>query len=201
MPEVAIGELTGGRPAGVSTGTGYRLDRDGVHFARGVLGDLASTNFVSGADGDGWRLRPDGSGELNSITVNLANVRGTLTASHIDSDVRNVQVLYSRTLDLRSVNFPSTTTITLADDLRNYSVLEFATRNARSGIYYNLSCPVGSIPSSGTIWLGCIATNTNGHAMWLFVGAPSGSTRSLRLGSARQIDVGWVFEIIGVKNP
>ena len=99
MPDVASGELTGGAAAGLSTGLGYRFDRDGVHFAKGILGDFQSVNFVSGSQG--WILREDGSGEMNDITVNFGRVRGTLTADHIDADVRNWYALRTS-----SVNIP-----------------------------------------------------------------------------------------------
>ena len=65
--------------------SGYRLDRSGVEFARGVQGDLRSVNYSQQAGSEaGWLLRADGTVFINS----------TAFIGRIVSDVFNAVPIY-----------------------------------------------------------------------------------------------------------
>ena len=190
MPDIAEGRLAGGRVAGVSSGSGYRLDREGVHFARGVLGDLASTNFTTGADGTGWRFRADGSAELDA-----AAIRGTLSAEHIDADVRNWELITdARDLAPISVTVPN---------LTSYHSLYFVVTVRGVGTlasvdwWTHATIAVSDIPSSGDrgtlgLWTG-----------WYMILNRSGNTVSgtrwvpVRNGGEAM----YLEEVWGLRNP
>ena len=159
MPDVASGSTSGAVSSGLSGDRGYRLDRNGAHFAKGVIGDLQSTNYAGGSRG--WRLGADGSGEMNDITVNLARVRGTISAEHVSSDVRNW-------VPMRTAS--ATINITTTGDGPSFNLLRSA--SGFSSIFFigtlrgsSLSTfvPIGSISSFASIfgWEGGVAQLLN----------------------------------------
>ena len=119
-----------------SAGTGFFINRDGTFaFYGGTFrGDLQSDNFngVIGDDGSitgigslGWYL-----GRNGAMVLDLANVRGTLTADHIAADVRN----WDGPLWNGSLNDSGSGTATLAADASDYTWLYFV-GGARGGSF------------------------------------------------------------------
>ena len=83
---VALSDPSGSRAAGIMTGDFQSFDY--VKEVRNAKGEITT-------QGKGWKLGRDGTQDIaaayirGSLTTDLANVRGTLDAGHIDSDVQN----------------------------------------------------------------------------------------------------------------
>ena len=83
---VALSDPSGSRAAGIMTGDFQSFD-----FVKEVRNNDGTVKTAH----KGWRLGRDGKAELSAadirgpLTADLANVRGTLSAAHIDADVRN----------------------------------------------------------------------------------------------------------------
>ena len=136
--------------------SGYRLNRAGVEFAAGVLGDLRSVNYdasVARASRVGWFLGSDGSAEFAA-----ASIRGRLTAQQID-----------------------TTGLTVAADIPNDFITEAMIRSGAvtavkiaDGAVTANKVAAGSI-TADKLAAGVLTVGTN--TQWLFAsGAPSAST-------------------------
>ena len=63
-------------------------DINGPRSEAVITGDFRSRSFSAGRSG--WIMRADGTAEFDA-----ASIRGVLTADHIDSDVRNWELLFS----------------------------------------------------------------------------------------------------------
>ena len=182
---------------------GYRLDRRGVDFASGILGDLASVNFVSGSRG--WILRSDGSGEMNSLVVNLANVRGTLTADHLAGDIRNWFLLRSATAtipiahDSRTQTGPS---FTLLKNVSSYDTIFFVGQLA--GINFSTFVSRSSLSSLRIIatWDRIRRRIIRDQTLSLSLAVRlSGTTMSTQTGADDAGGTAFIYEVWGLLNP
>ena len=148
---------------------GNNLVGDSVRFTR--------TGFVKWYSwtGSQWNVLVDFIGAetivglqavFHSLTVNLANVTGTLTAAHISSDVRNAKILATRSGDgTRIVN--AWTEIGLNSDIRNFDAVLLTGLGDDRSSWGSASreikvdrIPIGTASASGSVaWISVTTTS------------------------------------------
>jgi len=90
---IGAGEITGDKVA-VKTLTGNNI-ADGEINSVNIAATLQSTDYTSGENGTGWRIFKGLPGTPSEMEIDAAYIRGTLSADHIDSNVRNYVEVYS----------------------------------------------------------------------------------------------------------
>ena len=178
--------------------------RKGDIFDLTVNNIIESVNYVP--DTSGWRILRDGSAEFDAAVI-----RGTLSAEHIDSDVRNVEVLYASSAGLRISN-SSTTSFNLGSniDLSDYDsitgTLEGYRQNSPGNLFTPFSMPVrrmfngtsSDIPSNRG-WVSLFGTGEEGSVQ---VRCWKNAANTIIYMRGRDGDDDCrVFTIVGVKNP
>ena len=165
-----------------------------------VGGIIQSTNYTSGSSGRGWRIQWDG-----TAVFDAASIRGTISADHIDADVRNWERLWTgiiQTSDTVTRSFSLPKSIT-DFDLLYIEGLKSVVTNQWRGI--SLVAQVSRIITGTNPY----APGSTGYVWTHLVGGPSSHRGSVVLSRQGRIlyarsfgnDVFWVTRIWGVHNP
>ena len=112
---------------------GWRLNKNGnAEFNDAVFrGDIESNNYLQGARG--WRIGQDGFAEFDA-----SSIRGTLTAEHIDSDVRNVEVIWNQPNGVTLNDHTVITSFNLTSSMLDFTYID--------GVALNLGGDQGTAP-------------------------------------------------------
>ena len=177
-----------------------RIERGNI-FDLNVGNVLQSDNYTGGEDGEGWLIN-----RLGQMVINAADVRGTLSADHIDSDVQNVRVLFNedsgKAVQSGSVPFGLNDVISnytyltgAADNLGNYHAA-FSIAVAKitvhpSGIPETSS--ILSIPHSGA------ADGTDSGNIKIWIRETDATT--IYMAPFDTDDAARIYDLVGVRNP
>ena len=148
--------------------------------------DIISLSATKITGGQAW---------LNTLTVDLVNVTGTLAASHIDADVRNVQVLSTTSTTVGDTDV----TINLNQSLTGFSYLEFVVDVV--GISFVGACLIANLPEDVAVPIPSAGPSIRGIRV-----ATPGSTRiNVRNATGPAFFEGAdpirIRRVIGVKDP
>ena len=200
---------------------GFLFVRDGTSQipASSVIGVLKSSNYNGQDDPSsaassqigtvGWMLNKNG-----KMVVDLARVCGTLSADHIDSDVRNVRVLWrGRSFVVNTTVESSGKLFSIDEDIDNFDYLELSVVLHPSGLAGFIIIDLDRIPSGTTPYVSGTSFTTRDSTVnaFSFVGAnvaATGMLARIRRISSRQIRLwvedarlgGFVYKIIGVRE-
>ena len=213
--EIAVGGVNGTRIAQGSIETrhlgaeivtaGKILLGDGFIIGTGGKISIDKSGFtVTVADNSlvlsntGLKVNIAGSGVLG-LTNGGLDIIGTITADHIDSDVRNVGVLYQNNSGVQ-VNNSNTSILTLTGDLDDYDAIEFVIRITNLGAYGITAIPRTAIPTSGHKFCAFSAGRGDNQNLFLELRRNSAGT-TLRVAAGTKGHDGYIHSIIGIKNP
>ena len=198
---------------------GFLFVRDGTSQipASSVIGVLKSSNYngqddpSSAASSEigtvGWMLNKNG-----KMVVDLARVRGTLSAANIDSDVRNVRILWSGAGEIvAQTNESLGPRFRVAEDINNFDYLELSVVLRNEGLAGFVIADLARVPTFGSYSGSSISSPASPIQAFSYQGSSGAgggflvrirriSSTQIRLWSLFASDEAWVYKIIGVRE-
>ena len=176
-------------------------DADSSGVRVGQVNLSGGRDNVTSKDGKGWILRRDG-----TMEVDAANIRGTIKAANIDSNVNNVKVLWSgapKLVESRTTNV----IFTVADDINNYDALQIncvLKSERHSGqVFVDLPLPSSYANDTGRTFGIQRYMYSSDEGSGAQMGIRLYRLSATRLGIRTQLtkEEGWVTKIIGIREP
>ena len=170
-----------------------------ARIAKGDIFDLTINNIIQSANYNpgtaGWLIRKDGSAEFDAAVI-----RGTLSAEHIDSDVRNAVVLWTGNSNIGA----SGVTLSLSQDVTDFATVEtlFYLPDGGSPSSYAVSgFPGVLVPTSGIFEAGVAVGRGDGQTVRVNL-TRTASGRQLRVTRAFTTHFNaHILALVGFLNP